>query len=236
MSQRLPIAFGAVITVTLVIVGFLVLIDRVDKDKVPLEGGALPDGCSAPRDICNKAAAVQKAVLVNNDFDWLVRNYPPPGFIVCNTDDPYFGNKPPPPHLCQGAGPSEQRFVYTLGEQLLSAEEYMDVLREWVDTPESTSDDRYGSAVNRLYTIGCADTPGTPPCSEGFILVFSKLSVQQPERSNLVLFIQPRDQGKVSTFIGPIQDLKHLDSALKGGTAYGFFGPSGRATTFYALN
>jgi hypothetical protein len=194
----------------------------------------ITDDCPAPDDICNKAAAFERALLVQKDFDWVVQNYPPQGFVVCNDTTGAFG-QPPPAHLCLGAGPDETRHVYQVAEAgSLSASMYADVLRSWVDTPPASVADMYGAPRNRLVTIGCKETPARPACSDGFILVFSKL-ISRSERSNLIIFIEPRHDSRISTtFIGALPPA-HLDAALRGGTIDGFFGPSGRSSTFFPL-
>lgn len=191
--------------------------------------------CPVPDDVCDKAAALRKAILVDKDFDWLIQNYPPSGFIVCNEDAPRPGTPQLPPHLCEGAGLNEPRPVYNLGGPI-SAEQYMAALRFWVESRSTSIRDDYGTADNRLYTVGCPEVRGKEACSDGFILVFSKLPVDGSEQTQLILFIEPRENGKVSTFIGSLPDGAHLAPALRGGTVYGFFGPSGRSTTFYALD
>jgi DNA-binding CsgD family transcriptional regulator len=198
--------------------------------------------CSAPDDICTRATALEQVLLIRKDFDWVVQNYPPPGFIVCNMDDPYFG--PAPPRLCEGAGPSEQRFVYNIGYSIdtasgpLSVEEFKDALHSWVESPSASSGDQYGTAANRLYSVGCKETHPSqlrPACADGFVLVFSKIAANSTQRSHLLLFLEPRENSKVSAFIGPMPETKHLDPALLGGSTTGFFGPASRPATFYAF-
>jgi DNA-binding CsgD family transcriptional regulator len=198
--------------------------------------------CSAPDDICTRAIALEQALLSRKDFDWVVQNYPPPGFIVCNTDDPYFG--PTPPRLCEGAGPSEQRFVYNIGYSIdtasgpLSAEEFKDALHSWVESPSASSGDQYGTAADRLFSVGCKETHPSqlrPACADGFILVFSKIAANSTQRSHLLLFLEPRENSKVSAFIGSMPEARHLDPALLGGSTTGFFGPASRPATFYAF-
>jgi hypothetical protein len=107
------------------------------------------DQCTAPTGLCNRAAAITKALLVNHDYDWLVQNYPP-------YDNDCTGVPPPMP-LCQGAAPGDVRKAYKLSVSQhdtttiqVSQEDYVRTLRDWLESPVAPSADAYGPPQPRL--------------------------------------------------------------------------------------
>src|SRR5918996_819110 len=76
--------------IALLLFAFLVIDMRTrgeGNQEVSSPTEASVETCSAPADICTQAAAVEQALLNRRDFDWVLQNYPPSGYIVCNTDD-----------------------------------------------------------------------------------------------------------------------------------------------------
>ena len=191
--------------------------------------------CAAPPGICDKAVAFQQALLVRKDFEWIVQNYRPPAFVVCNSTDPsgYFGSAPP--ELCEGAASNENRLVYNVAGKIVLAEGLKRELRAWVESPDAPTGDQYGPAQSRLYTIGCKTTPGQPHCHDNMTLVFSKIPADSAVRSHLIFLIDSPSNPSLSAFLGVIPEPSHIDPALRGGEAYGFFGPRGRLAVFYAV-
>jgi hypothetical protein len=233
------LVLGAGVTLAIVLAALL-LTDGNDDGAAPPEAQTTVamDACTAPDDVCNKAAALHQAVLVRQDYDWVTQNYAAPGFIVCNTDDPYFAPRPEQAHLCEGAGPSETRRVYHVGPDggIMPADGFEEALRAWVESDAAAAGDSYGAPGPRLYSVGCPDSPSRPACSDGFKLVFSKLPAGADTRSQLILAIGVGNEATISGYIGPMPEGAWLEPALRGGIVHGFMGPQGRATTFYALN
>jgi hypothetical protein len=196
------------------------------------------DQCTAPAGLCNRAAAITKALLVNHDYDWLVQNYPPRDYDCSGVQQP--------PPLCQGASPGELRKAFRLADSQAGATttpvsviEYVRLLREWLEAPLASRGDAYGPPQPALYSIGCAELPPPPRpiCESQFVFVFSKLPANAP-RSYFIFFIGLADAGDVlqplTTYVGPLDDPAATDPIIYGATTQWPFRP-GPAWTFFRL-
>jgi len=214
-----------------------------DDPKPPATPTPVP--CPVEAYICERAAEFADQLLVEQDFDWIVANYDGISFVVCNDTSGLFPNVDSA--LCQGTASEEERMVYEVFEgdanALFLPDTFVERLRRWVQSPASTTSDGYGDGQPRLYTIGCTLYPTRPICDyryaeeDPFILVFSKVSRGSSERSHLVVMLSPGPDGwTISwTHIGPFDQARFLDPALKGGDILGFYGPSGQTKTFFPV-
>ena len=113
----------------------LVAVACSDDPKPPVMPTPVP--CPVEAYICERAAEFADKLLVQQDFDWIVENYGPSSFVVCNEESisfPHFD-----PQLCEGAALNDEIGVYTLstsdGGPNLLARDYAAALKEWVQSP-----------------------------------------------------------------------------------------------------